>query len=816
MANPSSTVELLDLVRRSGIVRSGVLEEKLRLVPSLPEDPGRCAAVLVREGLLTRFQAKLLLTGKYRGFRLGPYVIHDQIGQGGMGAVYLAEHETLRRKVAVKVLTPTTSDARLAIERFLREARAAAALDHPNIVRIFDVAAQDDTHYLVMEYVDGETLESVLEKAGAVPCGRAVAFVTQALAGLQHAYEKGFVHRDIKPANLMLTRDGTVKILDMGLARSFTSQSDKLTELMDQGAVVGTADYISPEQALNSPDVDIRSDIYSLGATFYALVTGSPPFTGNTTQKLMQHQMKEAPSLSDVDQTFPPGLAHIASKMMRKRPDDRYQTPGEVIAALAPWVPGAVTAKVVAGLTNTDIAGNAELQNTLTEMVTGSTRRLPRTAAEDEERVSWTERWPVIAAGIVAVLLVGVGALVYALNTPDLPILSGNQKGGTSPSPEPQAATPRGTIRPATSTSKTGKDQSSSAGLGRVVYRFNPATIPAFKNTKEGGRLVSGDREQLPQGVHLLGWKPETQAEFTRTDVDGLPVIGLTQFSGILSAQLAVELEKDDGSGATSGLADDQEYLVNVTYKTTGQGRGATYIQTQGDFKHVARLELPNTGGDWKTAELPFRKPARTVRLLVDLLASGDENSLWISEIVVAERRAVEATPAAPATAGPALFQFDTTGLRPFRFTVEDRRSVGERPRLPNVEMHCWRNESVAEFRGESTPGGFAIGVTNLNDALSGQILFQLARTATQPGREYVARIEYRTINDAAGHLMVRGVNYVGLGRVDLRSTAGQWRTVEVRFTRPEGQALDAVVENRVVGEGNTLFVRKFDLLELQ
>src|SRR5262249_7178412 len=177
-------------------------------------------------------------------------------------------------------------------------------------------------------------------------------YVAQAAAGLQHAFEKGFVHRDIKPANLMLARNGTIKILDMGLARSF-DPNDKLTELLDQGVILGTADFISPEQAINSPNVDIRSDIYSLGASFFALVTGRPPFEGNTTQKLLQHQMKEAPSLTAMDRTFPVGLAEVIATMMAKRPEWRYQTPADVIAALAPWVPN--SAQVMAGLSGTDL-----------------------------------------------------------------------------------------------------------------------------------------------------------------------------------------------------------------------------------------------------------------------------------------------------------------------------------------------------------------------------------------------------------------------------------------------------------------------------
>src|SRR4051794_25783518 len=305
-AAPASSAELMDLLQKSGVVTP----EQIASVTTtpLPPEPQKAAALLVAQGVVTRFQAQQLLAGRHKGFRVGAYVILDLLGRGGMGAVYLGEHRELRRKVAIKVLVPgRDDDQKLAVERFQREARAAAALDHPNIVRIFDVSRLGDTPYLVMEYIEGETLQQVLDRDGAVPFPTATEYVAQAAAGLQHAHEKGFVHRDIKPANLIRDRAGTVKILDMGLARLIASAGDKLTEKLDAGAVVGTADFISPEQALNCPAIDIRADIYSLGATFFALIAGKPPFEGNTAQKLLHPQMTVAPHLTAVDPTLPRG-----------------------------------------------------------------------------------------------------------------------------------------------------------------------------------------------------------------------------------------------------------------------------------------------------------------------------------------------------------------------------------------------------------------------------------------------------------------------------------------------------------------------------
>ncbi len=302
---PATSADLVDLLRKSGIVPQDKLASLSDL--AIPDEPQKAAAAIVAQGFATRFQAQQLLAGRHKGFRIGAYLILDMLGRGGMGAVYLAEHLELHRKVAIKVLVPgRDEDQKLALERFLREARAAAALDHPNIVRIFDVARHNEVPYLVMEHVEGETLQQVLDRDGAVPYPTATEYIAQAAAGLQHAFEKGFIHRDIKPGNLMRDKNGTVKILDMGLARS-ASSSDNLTERLDNGAVVGTADFIAPEQALNQPNIDVRADIYSLGATFFALIIGKPPFEGNTTQKLLQHQLRSAPRIAALDATLAEG-----------------------------------------------------------------------------------------------------------------------------------------------------------------------------------------------------------------------------------------------------------------------------------------------------------------------------------------------------------------------------------------------------------------------------------------------------------------------------------------------------------------------------
>ena len=365
------------MVGKSGLLQPDILTRCATELPTLPPETAKVATIYVHRGLLTKLQARLLLSGKYRGFLVGSYAIREEIGKGGMGTVYQAEHQTLRRRVALKILLAEKVNQPGAVDRFFREARAAAALDHPNIVRVFDVGQQGDSYFLVMEYVRGQTLDKLLSVETVMPVERAVEFTAQAAAGLQHAAEKGFIHRDIKPANLMVTTDGVVKILDMGLARNL-SNADDVTGIRDKDAILGTADYVSPEQAVHGARVDIRADIYSLGATFFTLLTGRPVFLGGIAQKLIHHQQTPPPRPSDIDPNIPEEVSDVVVRMLAKHPDDRYQSPFEVILALAPWLPA--TSGLLAGLANPTAAGSVDTVSALTPG--GSTSRLPRTPVD--------------------------------------------------------------------------------------------------------------------------------------------------------------------------------------------------------------------------------------------------------------------------------------------------------------------------------------------------------------------------------------------------------------------------------------------------
>jgi serine/threonine protein kinase len=341
MTAPLTSDAFLELVRKSGLIEQDRLDrhlERRQALAPLPTEPMELATDLIRDGFLTYFQAKELLKGKHRGFTLGKYKVLERIGSGGNGSVFLCEHTSMRRKVALKILPLAKAEDPSSLARFYREARAGGTLDHPNLVRTFDNGQEGDYHFLVMEYVDGCCLEGIVGKHGPMDIGRAAAYIRQAAVGLQHLHKSGLIHRDIKPGNILLERRGIVKILDLGLARFFHDHKDMLTQQYNNSAILGTADYLSPEQALNSHDVDTRTDIYSLGTTLYFLLAGRPPFEVKAvSQKLLAHLTKAPTPVQELRPEIPKALAAIVDKMMAKNREHRYQTPAEVVVALAPW-----------------------------------------------------------------------------------------------------------------------------------------------------------------------------------------------------------------------------------------------------------------------------------------------------------------------------------------------------------------------------------------------------------------------------------------------------------------------------------------------
>jgi len=340
-----TTIKFLEYVKRSKLATDQQLAESLHRLESehggkLPEDADLVASHLIEQGLLTRWHCDKLMDGKYKGFFLGKYRLLRHLGTGGMSSVYLAEHTLIHQLRAIKVLPKHKVNDSSYLERFRLEAQATAALAHGNIVRAYDIDNEGINHYLVMEYVRGRDLSQIVKERGTnfLDYETIAEYIVQAADGLQHAHEKGLIHRDVKPANLLVDERGVIKILDLGLALFFKSERESLTIAHNEN-VLGTADYLAPEQAISSHDVDHRVDIYGLGCTMYFALTGHPPFTdGSLAQRIAKHQTQLPPDLRIDRPDCPEELLEICNRMMRKKSSQRYQSAREVAEVLRQWL----------------------------------------------------------------------------------------------------------------------------------------------------------------------------------------------------------------------------------------------------------------------------------------------------------------------------------------------------------------------------------------------------------------------------------------------------------------------------------------------
>jgi len=379
------------------------------------DDPTAIAKVLIRQDLLTRWQAGQLLAGR-SSFFLGKYKLIELLGRGGMGNVFLAEHTTMHRRVALKIVSRQVRKDPASLERFLSEARAIAALDHPNIVRAYSVDNEADRYYIVMEHVDGIDLRRMIVDDGPLDYETAADCIRQAADGLAHGHDRNMIHCDIKPSNLLVNEQGVVKIVDMGLTRLSCEEEAKKNEPDDK--VLGSVDYLAPEQALESADFDHRADIYSLGCTLYFLLTAQPPFPeGTLHERLMKHQTQPPPSIRKQRPDAPRELVDLCEKMMAKKAEDRPQSAEEISRILADWHPSAPTPsaplKVAESLEKPAVAGlpsiNINVAPKASEAVARKEKAPIGKGGVDKAGLLSTGRRKIIG-GAVALLVVGVVA----------------------------------------------------------------------------------------------------------------------------------------------------------------------------------------------------------------------------------------------------------------------------------------------------------------------------------------------------------------------------------------------------------------------
>jgi serine/threonine protein kinase len=428
----TSVASLLDALRQYRLLEREQLDEAAQMQARCPE-PRALARELIQRGWLTPYQINQLLQGRGSDLMLGSYVLLERLGEGGMGQVFKARNWKLGRVVALKVIRKDCVANDEAQKRFHREIHAVSQLSHPNVIMAYDADHAGDVHFFAMEYVEGTDLGKWVKDHGPLPVRDACHYVRDAALGLQHAFEKGLVHRDIKPSNLMATTEalklgdqarGTrVKLMDLGLVSLRGFNDGAAQTLTQEGSVVGTPDYIAPEQARNAHKADIRADLYSLGCTFYFLLSGQPPFgSGTMTEKLLKHHWDTARPIEQLRADVPPAVAAIIRKLMAKKPEERYQTPAQLADALAVAFdpnqatalsfPEALTAEIPFALPVTD-------PTELNGLAQGGFRRTP-----GRKRL-------VIVGSTVAIVLVLLVSLAFRSSRPPTP---SDPRGQTQPS----------------------------------------------------------------------------------------------------------------------------------------------------------------------------------------------------------------------------------------------------------------------------------------------------------------------------------------------------------------------------------------------
>jgi serine/threonine protein kinase len=404
---------------RSRLLNRDELQSALRdLPPDLRSDPHVFADHLVRVGKLSRFQAGKLLKGTALGLVLGPFEVVAPIGRGGMGAVYLARDTRSRELVALKVLPPKRARREERTRaRFQREMLLCQRVAHPHIARTQEVGEYRGVYFIAMEFIPGRSLHRLVHDGGPLSVPRAARLLTEVAAALEYAHGQGLIHRDLKPSNIMVTPNDHAKVLDLGLAILVDETPGPREVVGGQGYVVGSMDFIAPEQTNDSARVDARADLYALGCTLYFALTGQPPYPGGTSrEKILYHRVGEPTPVEDLAPGLPPGLAALVRKLMAKDPAERFQSAAEVRTLLLPWVPSEAAlpldrredagyARAVAELND----GSGSASDMLLDTLGSGSREVPAPAGSEPPPVPPSE----VGHGTNVYLWICLGVLVF-------------------------------------------------------------------------------------------------------------------------------------------------------------------------------------------------------------------------------------------------------------------------------------------------------------------------------------------------------------------------------------------------------------------
>ena len=486
----------MELLKQSRLLSAEQMDD-VRDSMLLTNDVGQLLDMLVDRDILTEWQKTQLMAGR-TGFFIGNYVLLGLLGRGGMGSVFLGRHTTMNRRCAVKVVSKKVGKDPDSLDQFLTEARAIASLDHPNIVQAYDVDKENDHFYIVMEYVEGQSLDEIIKQEGVLDCESAVDCIRQAAEGLAHAHGRNTVHCDIKPSNLLVNEQGVVKILDMGMARLVgdTAVGDSSSDSRSSTKILGTVDYMAPEQAVSAPSFDFRADVYSLGCTLFALLAGHPPFDGgNLTQRILKHQTQPAPDLRKIRPDVPEDLARICKRMMAKNPDDRYQTAREVADVLSKWKmpPEPITPSKVR-----EEPFPLPVESTFAEGALGEEAVAgPTIEFRRPKRKNFLENERIMLPLLTLVVVVVVGILLFI-------IISSMSSSDPSETASKKVPAPAGKVEPVDDPQKTpgpennSDEQNNNSGNGtksNPAISDNPDFKDGHKNPKEGSSKTNTKKD---------------------------------------------------------------------------------------------------------------------------------------------------------------------------------------------------------------------------------------------------------------------------------------------------------------------------------